>query len=102
MIICLPMSVAADGRKLAKILRHRGELEHDSHGWFSISVVLEVLGWDEEHLLDVVHSNTRFQVSDDHASVRALHGHSFEVEYDGCVPPDILYHGTSDVALEKI
>ncbi len=96
------MSDTVDGRRLAKVLRHREDLEHDSHGWFPVPVVLKALGWDEEHLLDVVHSNTRFQVSDDHASVRAFHGHSFEVEYDGCAPPDVLYHGTSVVALEKI
>ncbi|MBR6204303.1 MAG: RNA 2'-phosphotransferase [Candidatus Methanomethylophilaceae archaeon] len=93
---------SADGRRLAKVLRHRGDLEHDIEGWFPVDTVLAELRWDCERLEQEVARNTRYQLSQDGRTVRALHGHSFPVEYESAQPPDTLFHGTSSAGLEAI
>jgi len=102
---------------LALILRHQPErfaLPVDEHGWAPLSEVLEILNglpnfrWaTRADVMTVVEEGsgdgkTRFEVRDNR--IRALYGHSFDqiIVHEPCVPPPILYHGTSLRALAAI
>lgn len=102
---------------LALILRHRPErfaLEMDEEGWASFSEVMEIVKglpnfrWaNRADVLRVVEGEggddkRRFEVQGNR--IRARYGHSFAqpILYEPCVPPPLLYHGTSPNALESI
>jgi putative RNA 2'-phosphotransferase len=107
---------------LALILRHRPErfaLELDEKGWASLSEVMEIVKglpnfrWaNRADVLHVVEGGSgddvqppvarRFEVQGNR--IRARYGHSFAqpIVYEPCVPPPLLYHGTSLEALEHI
>jgi len=102
---------------LALILRHQPErfaLELDDEGWTSLSEVMEILRglpnfrWaTRADVMTVVEEGTgdgkrRFQVEENR--IRARYGHSLarRIRYQACVPPSLLYHGTSPGALESI
>jgi putative RNA 2'-phosphotransferase len=104
-------------RFLALILRHQPErfaLELDEEGWASLSEVREILQglpnfrWaTQAHVMTVVEGEagdgkSRFQVEE--GRIRARYGHSIAqpVRYEPCVPPPLLYHGTSPRALASI
>ncbi len=115
----------ADERRLVKlskflslILRHQPErfaLAIDEHGWAALSEVMEIVkGLPNFHwatradVLAVVGEGSgdgstplagadkrRFEVEGNR--IRARYGHSFAqpIVYEPCVPPMVLYHGTS-------
>lgn len=102
---------------LALILRHQPErfaLALDEEGWASLSEVMEILHglpnfrWaTRADVIAVVEQGTgddkrRFQVEGNR--IRARYGHSLSraIRYEPCVPPALLYHGTSLDALESI
>lgn len=114
----------ADQRRLTKlskflslILRHQPErfaLAIDEEGWASLSEVMEILKglpnfrWaTRADVTKVVEEGSgddkrRFEVAENR--IRARYGHSFAqpIRYEPCVPPSILYHGTSRKALVAI
>jgi putative RNA 2'-phosphotransferase len=111
---------------LSKILRHEPELvgiDLDAQGWAEIDTLLSRIARSarslgatkrlrslspvtKEVLLQVVATNTkqRFAVSEDGARIRAVQGHSVEVDlgHPVLVPPTVLYHGTAAASLTAI
>jgi putative RNA 2'-phosphotransferase len=104
----------AASKFLAKVLRHNPELGGvtlSPEGWAPIATL-------EEHtrtsrlpitraiIDEIIRSSAkvRFEVSPDGEFIRALHGHSIDVEldYEAQPPPPVLYHGTSQSALPSI
>jgi len=102
---------------LALILRHQPErfgLALDEEGWASLPEVMEILRglpnfrWaTRADVMRIVEEGTRgdkrrFQVEG--SRIRARYGHSLAqpIRYEPCVPPPLLYHGTSPGALEAI
>jgi putative RNA 2'-phosphotransferase len=102
---------------LSLILRHQPErfaLAIDEEGWASLPEVMEILNglpnfrWaTRADVMQVVEEGTadgkrRFEVAENR--IRARYGHSFDqpIRYEPCVPPPVLYHGTSQRALATI
>jgi putative RNA 2'-phosphotransferase len=106
---------------LALILRHQPErfaLALDAEGWASLPEVMEILRglpnfrWatraDVMMLVEggaetgTETAQRRFQVEE--GRIRARYGHSLAqpIHYEPCVPPRLLYHGTSPEAVEAI
>jgi putative RNA 2'-phosphotransferase len=102
---------------LALILRHQPErfaLQLDEEGWASLAEVMEILHglpnfrWaTHADVMEIVEQGTdggkrRFEVEGER--IRARYGHSLAqpVVYEPCVPPALLYHGTSPDALDGI
>jgi putative RNA 2'-phosphotransferase len=102
---------------LSLILRHQPErfaLVIDGEGWASLPDVMEILKglpnfrWvTRADVVRVVEEGSgddkrRFEVLE--SRIRARYGHSFAqpIHYEPCVPPPILYHGTSQRALAAI
>lgn len=92
---------------ISLLLRHKPEIGNlilDEHGWVETENLIEAVS--QQHLLDnetleeIVSSDSksRYEFSDDHSKIRARHGHSVPVVLDiePSVPPDVLYHGTSE------
>lgn len=101
-------------KALSLWLRHspeRAGLTLDGQGWTDVEAVLGALaearlGCDWERLLHIVESNDkqRFELSADAGRIRARQGHSVCVTLDWptVTPPELLYHGTVDAALDAI
>ena len=93
-----------ESKRLAYLLRH--SILPDYNGWVKVSVVLGNLGLSLQDLQQIVESDNkgRFEFSEDKSSVRALYGHSIDVdlELEPATPPMILYHGTAEKYLENI
>lgn len=91
-------------KRLAYLLRH-SKLP-DRNAWVRVGVVLNEMSITLQMLQDIVAKDTkgRFEFSEDESSVRALYGHSIEVnlELEPTTPPMILYHGTAEKYLENI
>ena len=89
---------------LAYLLRH-SDLP-DRNGWVRVGVLLDEMSITLPILQDIVAEDTkgRFEFSEDESSVRALYGHSIDVdlELEPTTPPMILYHGTAEKYLENI
>jgi putative RNA 2'-phosphotransferase len=104
----------AASKFLAKVLRHSPGLARvtlDAEGWASIAeleqntaggrtpITRAVIGEIQQTI-----AKARFEVSPDGARIRALHGHSLDVELAHAVqpPPPVLYHGTAAASLPGI
>ena len=92
---------------ISMLLRHKpesGNLILDEHGWVETEKLIEAVSLqhplDKETLEEIVSSDSksRYEFSDDHSMIRARHGHSVPVvlDIDPTIPPDVLYHGTSE------
>lgn len=86
-------------KNLAYLLRHDYKnYPFDIHAWREVRDLVENHGYTLEELDYIVaHSEKkRFSFSDDKLWVRALYGHSFEVdlELEPTMPPEFLLHGT--------
>lgn len=97
------------GRRLSYVLRHHPESAGVSlsyGGWADVGAVLSGMGWDRDLLATVVSSDSkgRYELSSDGTRIRALHGHSVDVDlgYDLTAPPDVLYHGTAERSVAPI
>lgn len=91
-------------KRLAYLLRHSSL--PDRKGWVRVEVLLEDLSVSL-HDLDLIimtDDKGRFEFSKDNLSVRALYGHSIDVDLElrPSIPPAILYHGTADKYLAII
>lgn len=99
---------------LSLVLRHdpaAGGIVLDAEGWASIDDLLRAvtdkkLTFDRDELLAVVADNDkqRFAVSNDGQRIRASQGHSVQVDlqYAPQIPPETLFHGTAEKAVESI
>ena len=88
-------------------LRHNPKelgVELDSEGYCPVDALLGSLGITRDRLMEIIRqSDNRLALSDDGTRIRAAHGHSVDVAMKmGDVPPDILYHGTSEEASHSI
>ena len=93
-----------ESKRLAYLLRHSCLLDHN--GWVSISVLIQEYNFAIQDLGRIVFEDTkgRFEFSNDGLSVRALYGHSINVNLEliPSSPPAILYHGTAVKYIERI
>jgi putative RNA 2'-phosphotransferase len=92
---------------LSLVLRHKPEeirLELDAQGWAEINQLLKCLtaagrSLARAQLEEIVATSDkkRFILSEDGTRIRAAQGHSIEVDLDLTlkIPPEFLYHGTS-------
>ncbi len=89
--------------KLSKCLRHNPSVPRDGEGWSSVEAVAKAIGMTVQEVIETAESNSRYELSDDRKTVRALHGHSVHVTYrDPVDPPERLLHGTSASAWKLI
>ena len=93
-----------NSKRLAYVLRH-SDLP-DRNGWVRVGVLLNEMSITLPILQGIVAEDTkgRFEFSEDESSVRALYGHSIEVnlELEPTTPPMILYHGTAEKYIDSI
>ena len=88
---------------LTYLLRH-SDLP-DRNGWVRVDVLLNEMSITLPILQGIVAEDTkgRFEFSEDESSVRALYGHSIDVDLglEATTPPVILYHGTAEKYLVR-
>ena len=91
-------------KRLAYLLRHSKLPNHK--GWIKVDVVQNELGVSLLDIQKIVHEDTkgRFEFSEDKSSVRALYGHSIDVNLglEPTTPPPVLYHGTAEKYIDSI
>lgn len=91
-------------KRLAYLLRHSKLPNHI--GWIKVDVVQNELGVSLLDIQKIVHEDTkgRFEFSEDKSSVRALYGHSIDVNLglEPTTPPPVLYHGTAEKYIDSI
>jgi putative RNA 2'-phosphotransferase len=108
------MSLESLSKFISLVLRHdpgAAGLTLDAHGWVRVRDLcrgLEECGHrlDLELIENMMGSmdKVRWELTPDQKYIRALHGHSIELEFDyaAAAPPDVLYHGTVRKFLEPI
>lgn len=99
---------------LSLVLRHKPEtigIELDQNGWTDVDTLLKNsnsygIKFDKEILKHIVETNSkkRFAFNETFDRIRASQGHSIEIElgYTSKMPPEILYHGTSEKSVQSI
>lgn len=101
------------GKYVSMLLRHHPEeagVILDEHGWTDVQDLIEKVSTRYPLTEDLLHQlafgkdKQRYEFSEDGARVRAVHGHSVEVDlgYEELEPPEILYHGTAEKYRESI
>lgn len=93
-----------NSKRLAYLLRHSNL--PNRNGWVRVSVLLNEMSITLQRLRVIVEEDTkgRFEFSENESSIRALYGHSIDVDLElkQSIPPSILYHGTAEKYLENI
>lgn len=93
-----------NSKRLAYLLRHSKLPNHK--GWIKVDVVQNELGVLLLDIQKIVYEDTkgRFEFSEDKSSVRALYGHSIDVNLglEPTTPPSVLYHGTAEKYIDSI
>jgi len=95
-------------RKLAYILRHgkKSLPEMEIGGWLSISYLIEKKGFTAEKIETLVNTDAkhRFEYSKSGKMIRALYGHSLNVELNliPSEPSMFLWHVSATVALASL
>lgn len=91
-------------KRLAYLLRHSKLPNHK--GWIKVDFVQNELGVSLIDIQRIVYEDTkgRFEFSEDKSSVRALYGHSIDVNLglEPTTPPSVLYHGTAEKYIDSI
>ena len=99
---------------LALVLRHEpsaANVELDKNGWADVKKLMAGFHGagkpiTYEQLLNIVELNNkkRYEFNEDRTKIRARQGHSVDVdvELDEALPPDALYHGTSQNVIGMI
>ncbi|UWZ83637.1 RNA 2'-phosphotransferase [Occallatibacter riparius] len=99
---------------LSLVLRHQPDaagVTLDEAGWCAVDALLQgctshCYEISRDDLARVVEQNDkkRFQFSEDGARIRAVQGHSLDVDldYQAQTPPEVLYHGTATRFLDSI
>ena len=92
--------------RLSKILRHIPSDDFVKGGWFPVDVLISKYGYTIEEITTIVETNNkgRFEISKDNRWIRALYGHSIDVDLDlkPVTPPEVLFHGTAVEFLNSI
>jgi putative RNA 2'-phosphotransferase len=103
------MDLKKISKRISYLLRHNpgdAGLEMDSHGWVGAGLLVTALGIDRGTLQIIVDDNNkqRFEMSPDQCKIRAVQGHSVEVdlELEAVEPPHNLYHGTARQTMKYI
>lgn len=93
-------------KRLSYLLRHDKDYTFLPGGWRLISDLIENHSFTEEEIILYVSSDSkgRYELNDDKSMVRALYGHSVDIQQNlvPSLPPAILYHGTAEKYLESI
>jgi putative RNA 2'-phosphotransferase len=102
-------------KTVSHALRHAPwlyELELDAEGWVTVDALLAALrerrpAWESlraEHLAEMLAQSDKQRYEMRDGRIRALYGHSLpgRLAKTPAEPPDILYHGTSALALDAI
>ncbi|MBO9428337.1 RNA 2'-phosphotransferase [Sulfitobacter sp. R18_1] len=106
---------------IARVLRHEPGLiglDIDRNGWVRIDHFISQCGeygvpfkssgkpYSYQEVIDIILADNkgRFALSEDRKRMRAVHGHSIEVDIgsEREAPPEVLYHGTTGKSLEAI
>lgn len=99
---------------LSLVLRHKPEtigLQLDKNGWADVQDLVQKINESGTaadaatiHLVVETNDKKRFAFNEDKTKIRASQGHSIEVELNlkPMLPPDVLYHGTTERFLENI
>ena len=101
------------GKYVSMLLRHHPEeagVILDEHGWTDVEDLIRKVSpkypLTEEllHQMAYAPDKQRYEFSEDGKKIRAVHGHSVEVDlgYEETEPPAILYHGTAEKYRESI
>lgn len=101
------------GKFMSLVLRHQplaAGLALDAAGWTEIEALVRGaparLNLSAERIARIVAENDkqRFQISEDGKRVRAVQGHSIDVDLplEPITPPEVLFHGTATRFLEAI
>ena len=94
------------GKELSFLLRHDKDAYSNGiiseNGWRSVSELCHTMTVKKELIEEIVETNDkkRYEFNEDKSFIRARQGHSIpvDVELKEVVPPDVLYHGTSEKA----
>jgi len=99
-------NLTAKSKRLAWLLRHDKNYKFDDHGWRTIYDLVENQGFTFKEIKEIVRTDKkgRYEFNENKEYIRARQGHSInvDVELEECVPPDILYHGTSENVADLI
>ncbi len=93
---------------LAFLLRHDKDYNFSKpEGWREIKDLTKNHDYSKKELEEIVAQDQkgRYEISKDGRKIRALQGHSIpgiEPDLEECIPPEILYHGTSSRFLQSI
>ena len=108
------MNLISTGKFVSLILRHKPEvigIMLDEHGWADTGDLIAGIQktrpeFNMEILEEIVRTNNkqRYSFNEDHTKIRANQGHSIQVDVElkEQKPPEILYHGTGEKAVESI
>lgn len=99
---------------LSLVLRHQPEtigITLNEHGWTDVPVLITKMNESGmtltmdvlEHIVDT-NPKKRFAFNETRDKIRASQGHSVDIAlgYEAKVPPDVLYHGTSEANVTTI
>ena len=104
----------AASKTMSYALRHRPEefgLVLDKEGWVDIKTFCAALAGHkdgvsltEEDIAQIIAGSEKKRFEMSNGKIRATYGHSVEsrIEFTPSVPPPVLYHGTSNRALDSI
>ncbi len=95
------------GKYISMLLRHHPEeagVILDEHGWTDVEDLIRKVSPRYPLTKEILHQiafgkdKQRYEFSEDGTKVRAVHGHSVNVDlgYEELKPPAILYHGTAE------
>ena len=91
-------------KRLAYLLRHSSL--PDTQGWMLIADLIARHGFTHELLKEIIYNDEfgRYEFSGDRSAVKARYGHTnhVHIKLPPAVPPQKLYHGTSEKAVDKI
>lgn len=91
-------------KRLAYYLRHSGQ--PDENGWVRLESAISFCGVSVDCIIEIVQMDdkNRFEISN--GLIRARNGHSGKIEINPglvkTIPPETLYHCTTEAALEQI
>lgn len=93
-------------KQLAYLLRHDKNYDFEIGGWRELTDLCQLHSFTTEEIFDIVSNDTkgRFEFDFEKTKVRALYGHSVEVDLllHKQEPPSILLHGTALKYIESI
>lgn len=92
---------------MSLILRHKPEtigITLDEHGWANVDELIRGISTRYQFSMDILNeivrtdNKQRYSFNDDKTLIRANQGHSIpvDVELEAMVPPEFLWHGSSE------